>query len=150
MKKFILLFVCFFTLSIFVNGQDSIRLVNPFPKKSSYIKKLNAESENLENARKFLKIVDSNKDVKSEYLLGLYHFKKSRRELGKSLLGLGMFGILGAIASGNEDETIGYVAVGALGYSLYTDLVSIIHTTKAMKHFNNAYKLAGISPARKR
>jgi len=61
-----------------------------------------------------------------------------------------MFGILGAIASGNEDETIGYVAVGALGYSLYTDLVSIIHTTKAMKHFNNAYKLAGISPARKR
>jgi len=76
MKKFILLFVCFFTLSIFVNGQDSIRLVNPFPKKSSYINKLNAESENLENARKFLKIVDSNKDVKSEYLLGLYHLKK--------------------------------------------------------------------------
>jgi hypothetical protein len=70
--------------------------------------------------------------------------QKGGRELGKSLISIGLFGILGSIAASNEDEPLGIVAVGSLGYSLYCDISSIVHVYKANSHIRNAYKLAGL------
>ena len=128
--------------SLKINGVDS---------KNTFLSKdLNIINEDYENAKKFQKILDSNKDVKAEYLLAVYHLRKGRRELGKSLIGLGLFGIFGSVASSNENESIGIVAVGALGFSLYSDIVSIVHSAKAIKHIRNAYKLSGLPPPGKK
>ncbi len=113
-------------------------------KKSIFREDLESINQDFENAKKFQKILDSNKEVKTEYLLAVYHMQKGGRELGKSLIGLGLFGILGSVASSNEDENLGIISVGALGYSLYCDISSIVHMYKANFHVRNAYKLAGL------
>ncbi len=133
---------------------SSLLKINGVNSKNTFLSKdLNIINEDFENAKKFQKILDSNKDVKAEYLLAVYHLRKGRRELGKSLIGLGLFGIFGAVASSNENESLGIVAVGALGalgFSLYSDIVSIVHSAKAIKHFQNAYKLSGLPPPGKK
>jgi hypothetical protein len=113
-------------------------------KKSIFSRDLESINQDFENAKKFQKILDSNKEVKTEYLLAVYHMQKGGRELGKSLIGIGLFGVLGSVAASNEDESLGIVAVGALGYSLYCDISSIVHMYKANFHVRNAYKLAGL------
>ena len=150
MKNIIFAIIFLPFISIGQTGTSSMNNNEISGKKSFFNKDLNLINEDLENAKKFQKILDSNKDVKAEYLLAIYHFQKSRRELGKSLIGLGLFGILGAVAGSNENESIGIVAVGALGYSLFSDIASLVHSVKAVKHFRNAYKLSGLPPPGKK
>jgi hypothetical protein len=137
-------------ISIGQTGAPSLNNNGVNSKKSFFSKDLNLINEDLENAKKFQKILDSNKDVKAEYLLAIYHLQKGRRELGKSLIGLGLFGILAAVAGSNENESIGIVAVGALGYSLYSDIASLVHIVKANNHIRKAYKLSGLPPPGKK
>jgi len=151
MKNILFAIIFLPIISIGQTGTSSMNNSEVNAKKSFFSRDLSLINQDLENAKKFEKILDSNKDVKAEYVLAIYHLQKGRRELGKSLIGLGLFSILGAVAISNENEPIGIVAVGALGYSLYTDIASLVHSVKAVKHIRKAYKLAGLPlPGKKR
>ena len=141
MKKLFLFLFCSFQLISNINSQN----LN-VKKDSNEIKRLEYLNLNLQNSKKFLNILDSNKEVKAEYLLGLSHLEKGGKHLGKALIGLGAFAILSSVAINNENEPIGIASLGGLGVALYYDITSIIHSVKAMKHFKKAYKLAGMSP----
>jgi len=91
----------------------------------------------------FLNLLDSNKDAKNEYLSGLYHFNKARKDLAKSLIVGVAFGVP-AIYGNTENEGLVIALLGGLGLALYYDISSIKHSIKANKHFNKVYKITGL------
>jgi hypothetical protein len=141
MKKLFLFLFC----SLQFIGDISSQNLNA-KKDSNESKRLEYMYQNIQNSKKFLNILDSNKEAKDEYLLGLSHLEKGRKHLGKALIGIGAFAILSSVSINNENEPIGIASVGGLGVALYYDISSVIHSVKAMKHFKKAYKLAGMSP----
>ena len=141
MKKLFLFLFCSFQLIGNINSQN----LN-VKKDSNEIKRLEYVNLNLQDSKKFLIFLDSNKEAKDEYLLGLYHLEKGRKHLGKAFIGLGAFAILSSISISQENEAIGIASVGGLGVALYYDILSIVHSLKAIKHFKKAYKVAGMTP----
>ena len=93
----------------------------------------------------FLNLLDSNKDAKNEYLLGLHHFNKARKDLAKSLI-VGVAFVVPAMSVNTENEGLVIALLGGLGLSLYYDISSITHSIKANKHFNKVYKITGLKP----
>ena len=140
MKKLFLFLFCSFQLIGMINGQN----LN-VKKDSKEIKRLEYVNLNLQNSKKFLIFLDSNKEAKDEYLQGLYHLEKGKKHLGKAIVGLGVFAILSSVSISQENESIGIASLGGLGVALYYDISSIVHSVKAMKHFKKAYKIAGIT-----
>jgi hypothetical protein len=141
MKKLLLSLLC---IILFIGVCNSQILKSN--KDSKTINQLNYVKFNLQNSIIFLNKLDSNTKVKEEYLLGLQHYEKAKGHLGRALLGLVSSSVLAAIAVNNENEVLGFTAVGGLVYTLYYDISSLVHSLKALKHFKKAYKLAGMIP----
>ena len=141
MKKIFILTLGIILLTNSVFSQGIVR-----KRDSIESKKLDFIKSNLENSKKFLNILDSNKEAKDEYLLGLHHYEKARKELGKAFIGIGAFAILSSVSLSQENEGLGIASVGGLGMALFYDINSIIHSVKAIKHFKKSYKIAGVNP----
>jgi hypothetical protein len=104
------------------------------------------EIKNLDSVKtKFLNLLDSNKAAKDEYLLGLYHFNKARKDLAKAGIGVVAFAVP-VMYVNTENEGLVIALAGGLGLALYYDISSIIHSIKANKHFNKVYKITGFKP----
>jgi hypothetical protein len=141
MKKLLLSLLC---IILFIGVCNSQILKSN--KDSKTIGQLNYVKFNLQNSIIFLNKLDSNTKVKEEYLIGLQHYEKAKSHLGRALLGLVSSSGIAAIAVNNENEVLGFTAVGGLVYTLYYDISSMVHSLKALKHLKKAYKLAGMIP----
>ena len=107
------------------------------------------EINNIDSVKtRFLNLLDSNKDAKNEYLLGLYHFNKARKDLTKTGIGLVAFALPAMYINVNkENEGLVIALIGGLSLTLYYEISSIIHLKKAFKHYNKVYKITGVNPS---